>query len=112
MSPQEKLLRVLGYRGGGGRGDYLQEKLLRVLGALVYTYKKDRGVPYIYSGIAYDSRRGCGNTRVQWGAGLPAHERTAHTKEQNKRANPLARFQNGKANDKTFPSSFCSGDSR
>ena len=53
-----------------------------VLSALVYTYKTDGGVTYIYSGIAYDSRRGCGYARVQWGAYLPAHERTTHIRRQ------------------------------
>jgi hypothetical protein len=47
----------------------------------VYTYKKVVGVPYIYSSIAYDSRRGCRNASVQWGAYPSAHERTEQVRE-------------------------------
>ena len=58
--------------------DEVAGKFLRVLGALVYTYKTDRGVPYIYRGIAYDSRRGRGIARVQWGGTHP-HTKEPHT---------------------------------
>ena len=66
---------------GVDRGGW-QEMCLRVLSALVYAGKNGGGVPYIYSSIAYDSRRGRGNVRVQWGPTLPAHERTKHMSEQ------------------------------
>nr|DAX27387.1 MAG TPA: hypothetical protein [Caudoviricetes sp.] len=69
-----------------------------MLSDLVYTYKKGGGVPYIYSSIAYDSRRGCGYARVQWGAYLPAHERTTHIRRQAVRMITLARYQNVKSN--------------
>lgn len=39
------------------------------------------GVPYIYSSIAYDSRRGCGIVCVQWG-GVTARTRKNKTSEQ------------------------------
>jgi hypothetical protein len=78
---QEKFLRVLGYLRVGVGIVTQQEKFLRVLGCLVYTYKKVVGVPYIYSSIAYDSRRGCRNASVQWGAYPSAHERTEQVRE-------------------------------
>nr|DAO76312.1 MAG TPA: hypothetical protein [Caudoviricetes sp.] len=43
--------------------------------------QKSGGVPYIYSSIAYDSRRGCRNVSVQWGAYPSAHERTEQVRE-------------------------------
>jgi len=94
---QEKLLRVLSDLGVVVGIVGVQEKLLCVLGALVYTYKKGVGVPYIYSSIAYDSRRGCGNARVQWGGHSPAHERTTHIRRQAVQAITPTRFQNGTA---------------
>lgn len=61
------------------------------------THTKRVGVPYIYRGIAYDSRRGCGNTRVQWGA-YRALTRKNHTQEQPIHVNnPPARSENVRA---------------
>ena len=80
---------------GGGVG----ENVTHVFGRLVVwcTHTKKVGGVYIYSSIAYDSRRGCGYARVQWGGHSPAHERTTHIRLQVVWAIMLARFQNGTA---------------
>ena len=74
------------------------------------THTKKVGVPYIYRGIAYDSRRGRGIARVQWGGHLPAHERTTHNKRQAVQASPHV-FKTASTTAYSFPSSFCSDDS-
>lgn len=61
------------------------------------THTKKVGVPYIYRGIAYDSRRGRGNTRVQWGGHLPAHERTTHIRRQAVQASNACTFSERQA---------------
>ena len=107
---QEKLLRVLGYLAANVECG-VAGKVTTCAWLLGVHIQKRWGVPYIYSSIAYDSRRGCGNARVQWGGHLPAHERTTHIRQQVVRMITLARFKTAQKLFHFFPSFFCSDDS-